>query len=62
MPARDGATWAAEFARSPALYKLYVIREMPRENEPLEEDPSVEFLRALTPALQKSLFPAPAGA
>jgi hypothetical protein len=47
------------FARSAALYKLYVIREMARENEPLEEDPSVAFLRALVPALQKALFPAP---
>jgi hypothetical protein len=47
------------FARFPALYKLYVIRQLPREDEALEEDPSVEFLRALLPALQKALFPAP---
>jgi hypothetical protein len=47
------------FARHPALYKLYVVREMPKENEPLEGDPSVEFLRVLLPALQKALFPAP---
>jgi hypothetical protein len=47
------------FARHPALYKLYVIRPMVRDEEPLEEDPAVEFLRVLLPALDKALFPAP---
>jgi len=47
------------FARHPALYKLYVIRPMVRDDEPLEEDPAVEFLRLLLPALDKALFPAP---
>lgn len=49
----------SHFARAPALYKLYVIRQLPREDEPLEDDPAAEFLRALVPALQKCLFPAP---
>jgi hypothetical protein len=47
------------FAHFPALYKLYVIRPLVREDESLDEDPSVGFLRVLLPALQKALFPAP---
>jgi hypothetical protein len=49
----------AAFARHPALYKLYVIRPLARDDEPLEEDPALEFLRALVPALDKALFPTP---
>jgi hypothetical protein len=47
------------FARYPALYKLYVIRPLVRDDEPLEEDPVLELLRGLLPALEKALFPAP---
>jgi hypothetical protein len=56
-------TWQAAdnprvtFARYPILYKMYVVRELPRADEPLEEDPSVDFLRLLLPEIQKaSLF------
>jgi hypothetical protein len=46
------------FASSRALYKLYVVHEMAKENEPLAEDPSLEFLRVLLPELQQRLFAA----
>jgi hypothetical protein len=45
------------FARFPMLYKLYLVREMADTNEPLDDDPCVEFMRTLLPELQKSLFP-----
>jgi hypothetical protein len=45
------------FARYPVLYKMYVIRELPRGDEPLEGDPCLEFLDVLLPELQKALYP-----
>jgi hypothetical protein len=45
------------YARYSSLYKLYVIRTLPKLNEPLEQDPCLEFIRLLLPELQKSLFP-----
>lgn len=54
--------WAAPekprwtFARSRALYKLYVIRQLLPTEEPLAHDPAVEFMRALIPELKKALF------
>jgi hypothetical protein len=59
----DGRWVAADsprlsFARSPALYKLYVVREMPRADEPLANDPCPEFLKAFLPQLNGRLFPA----
>jgi hypothetical protein len=59
----DG-TWAAPdnprlaFARSPILYKMYVIRELARPDEPLDGDPAGDFLRVLVPTLRAALFPA----
>ena len=47
------------FASSRALYKLYIVHEMSRDNEPLQQDPSVEFLRLILPELQTTLFAAP---
>ena len=44
------------FARHPALFKLYVLRQLPRGDEKLEDDPVVEFIRLLVPELQKALF------
>jgi hypothetical protein len=44
------------FFRAPALYKVYVIRELPKPDEPLEGDPTLEFLAALLPRIQKTLF------
>ena len=49
----------SRFARQPALYKLYVTRQLLRADEPLEEGPELAFLQALLPAAQKALFPAP---
>jgi len=57
-------TWEAAdnprlaFARQPALFKLYVVRELPNADEPVEEDPSLDFLGAVLPQLERSLFPA----
>ena len=45
------------FARYPLLYKLYLIRDLSRSGEPLEDDPCVDLMRQLQPELKKSLFP-----
>jgi hypothetical protein len=56
-------TWEASdsprlaFARSPVLYKLYVIRDLAVPDEPLAEDPAGELLRALATPLRAILFP-----
>jgi hypothetical protein len=55
-------TWNApthprlSFARYPALYKLYVLRQMPRADEPDADDPCLGFLKLLLPELQRALF------
>src|SRR5262249_2096079 len=55
-------TWSAPddprlpFARQTALYKLYLIRELNRPGETLEEDPSIDLMRQLLPELQRALF------
>jgi len=54
--APDNPRWA--FARSGLLYKLYLIRGMSRTDEPLDEDPSLDFLQVLLPELQRCLSPA----
>jgi hypothetical protein len=41
------------FARFKALYKLYVIHDLPRPGFPIEKDPSLDLLRVLLPELQK---------
>jgi hypothetical protein len=46
-----------EFARYPALYKLYVVRRMETPDAPLEKDPAAELLAQLLPELQRALFP-----
>jgi hypothetical protein len=46
-----------EFSHLPTLYKMHVVRQLPRADEPLTDDPSLEFIRALLPELEKSLFP-----
>jgi hypothetical protein len=59
-----GGPWEAgenprlSFARAGALYKLYVIRELPRVDEPLEGDPAQEFMKSFLPQLHGHLFPA----
>ncbi|MGH7171694.1 MAG: exosortase-associated EpsI family protein [Gemmataceae bacterium] len=46
------------FARADALYKLYVIRDLPRTDDPLDKDPALEFVKVFLPQLQGRLFPA----
>ncbi len=49
------------FARSPVLYKLYVVREMEAKGASRQEqDPAVDFMKVFLPALNQALFPAPA--
>jgi hypothetical protein len=56
----DGA-WQAPnsprltFAHLPALYKLYVVRELPPRQDRLEQDPSLELMQQLLPALAGAL-------
>ena len=38
------------------LYKLYVVREMAKADEPLEQDPATELIKDLIPQLQEKLF------
>jgi hypothetical protein len=56
----DGAWQAPDsprltFAPLPALYKLYVVRELPPRPERLEEDPSLDLLQQLLPSLAGAL-------
>lgn len=44
------------FARADALYKLYVIRELPRSDDPLDKDPTLDFVKVFVPQLQSRLF------
>jgi hypothetical protein len=44
------------FAGKPYLYKLYVVREMAKADESLEEDPASELIRNLIPQLNEKLF------
>lgn len=43
------------FARRPALYKLYAIRELAGPGEALDDDPALDLLRALAPPLRAAL-------
>jgi hypothetical protein len=43
------------FAPLPALYKLYAVRELPPRQERLEQDPSLDLLQQLLPALAAAL-------
>jgi hypothetical protein len=57
----DGAWQAPDyprlaFAGKKRLYKLYVIRQLPKAGEPADDDPAIPFLRALAPELQKALM------
>ena len=44
------------FGGAPALYKLYVVRETSPAEGPPDADPGAEFLRALLPMLDETLF------
>jgi hypothetical protein len=52
--AADDPRW--EFARFSALYKLYLIRELPGADEGPGEDPCLDLMKQLLPELQRSLF------
>ena len=45
-----------DFAGKPCLYKLYVVREMAKPNEPINQDPATELIKELMPQLQEKLF------
>lgn len=45
------------FAHLPALHKLYAIRELPSRPERPEQDPTLDLLRQLLPALSRALRP-----
>jgi len=45
------------FAHFRKLYKLYVVRQLLKAEEPLEEnDPAIRFIQVLVPELEKALF------
>jgi hypothetical protein len=44
------------FARAPALYKLYLIRDMRSPDEPLADDAAGRFAGRLLPELNRALF------
>lgn len=58
----ERGTWQApsnprfEFAGSPFLYKLYVVRTGTTANDSLSDDSCSRFFRALLPELQRTLF------
>ena len=58
----DGTTWQApssprwHFRGAPYLYKLYLVREIASGSTDLADDPAVEFLHQLLPALQRILL------
>jgi len=55
----DGHGWQAPdqprlaFGSARALYKLYVVRQKAPNEKPSDPDPSIDFLRALLPELDK---------
>jgi hypothetical protein len=57
-----GKGWVAadnpwlRFAAARVLYKIYVVRTLPRIDEPAENDPIPDFLRLLMPELDRCLF------
>ena len=44
------------FASAAVLFKLYLVRELPDFEEPLDDDPSIDLMRRLLPELDKVLF------
>ncbi len=49
-----------KFGRYPALYKLYIIRELPPNEDASALEPSIAFLQQLVPELRRSLGTNPA--
>ncbi|HMF12322.1 MAG TPA: exosortase-associated EpsI family protein [Gemmataceae bacterium] len=58
----DGNSWRVPasprwtFASAPVLFKLYLVRELPDFEEPLDDDPAIDLVRKLLPELEKVLF------
>jgi hypothetical protein len=57
----DGNWLAADnprfsLASAGALYKLYVVRQLPRLDEPLADDPGLQFLQVFLPEVNRCLF------
>lgn len=44
------------FARHRCLYKLYIVREAPKIDGPVDVDPTSQFAQTLLPVLQEALF------
>jgi hypothetical protein len=44
------------FARSKALFKLYVVHPLPPAGEAIDNDPSLDFIAQLLPELKRCLF------
>jgi hypothetical protein len=53
IPANPRMTYAG----APFLYKVYVVRRLPRAEEPLQGDPAADFVRELLPVLNAHLAP-----
>ncbi|HMF15026.1 MAG TPA: exosortase-associated EpsI family protein [Gemmataceae bacterium] len=59
----DGKGWRVPsnprwtFAPSRVLFKLYLVRELPDFEEPLDDDPCIDLMRRLLPELDEVLFP-----
>jgi hypothetical protein len=55
-------SWTADdnprlaYARYPALYKVYIMREMSPGDEKLDDDPTLDFIKVFMPEMQKRLF------
>jgi hypothetical protein len=45
------------FARYPYLYKVYAYRPTLGADEPIDQDPALDFLRVFLPQLREKLFP-----
>jgi hypothetical protein len=60
---KTSGVWAAsanprvDYARSAVLYKLYVIRRLSRPEEKPPQEPTLDFLRAFLPELEKHISP-----
>jgi hypothetical protein len=58
----DGTGWRVPadprwtFASASVLFKLYLVRELPDFEEPLDDDPGIDLMRRLLPELDKVLF------
>jgi hypothetical protein len=48
----------AAFARAPALYKVYVVRQLVGPEDASAKDPAADFLKVFLPQVHECLFPA----